>query len=60
MSYRIGGSSVLTRPPHRFAPLRPNALGRRGILCRFLQVSLLCIATRAHTSRSLADARCKR
>eukprot|EP00962_Isochrysis_galbana_P021923 scaffold6488_cov250-Isochrysis_galbana.AAC.6 len=31
-SERIGGSSVLSRPPVRFAPPRPNALGRRGIL----------------------------
>eukprot|EP00962_Isochrysis_galbana_P025940 scaffold8013_cov124-Isochrysis_galbana.AAC.16 len=27
-----GGFSVQSRPPVRFAPPRPNALGRRGIL----------------------------
>eukprot|EP00962_Isochrysis_galbana_P027501 scaffold8634_cov115-Isochrysis_galbana.AAC.9 len=31
-SERIGGFSVQSRPPVRFAPPRPNALGRRGIL----------------------------
>eukprot|EP00962_Isochrysis_galbana_P004127 scaffold1147_cov125-Isochrysis_galbana.AAC.12 len=29
-SERIGGFSVQSRPPVRFAPPRPNALGRRG------------------------------
>eukprot|EP00962_Isochrysis_galbana_P032253 scaffold10571_cov152-Isochrysis_galbana.AAC.2 len=39
----IGGSSVLSRPPVRFAPLQPNALGRRGILRFYKFFFVFCI-----------------